>query len=1116
MALFNKFAYGASAAALLALAPAAVYAQQTDATVRGSVVDANGAPVAGASIVFLDTRTNAVATATTTASGNFARTNLRVGGPYTVTVSAPGFEPQQVTLNSLNIGSNPSLNLTLDPAATDVIIVQGARIGGALEIQNGVGTTFTSEDLRDTPLLDRDLTNVIDLDPLVSVTGDEGESGVVSFAGIEPRLNGFTVDGAVIADRFKLEEAFYPTLRQPISFDVIEAVAATYAEYSVLTTGAQGGLVNTVTRSGGNEIDGALFYRYGDDSMQGDDTEFGPLPGDANFDETEWGVTVSGPIIQDRLFFLVNYEEFEETNPDLYNLSQAELDVFDEIRNIFLTATDANGDLRYDGFDPGEKSNIVDDTRTSERFFGKLDWQINDNHRASIWYTNIQEQRLQNRGDYEFAFPTNAYDKTTDIDMYLGQLTSDWTDALSTTLRVVYKEQATGQTARTSVDGGIADFGTFVIDAGLNDEIVAGPDQFRHANAFNDESLQIFGAADYVWNNHVFTFGGEYTDYELDNLFGQYCLGVWEFESIDALRNGNATLEYWNVPGNECGDRRAVWGYNRLDLFAQDEWQITPTFSINYGLRYERYGSDDDPTPGGNFAAEYGADTAGDLDGLDIIQPRFGFNWAAPYDIAIQGGVGLFSGGDPVVWFSNAYSPLATIFNDSSSPDAEVTDFASFGSIPQAALDFINTDVGPFNYDHIDPDFNIPSLWKASIRAERFFDFGPLGDDWLIGVQLAYTKVNDSAVFINRAQLAGEIQDPALAAQVAANTGVAPDGRPIYSDASSTGDAIMLTNTDEGESLAATISVEKEFDFGLTIYGSYAYTDSERVIPGSSSRHISNYRSLVTTDRNSAGPAGTSVFEVEDRFVFTLKYEREFFADLESQVVLKGVIESGPVSNVGYVHFSSGGSFRDFPGGTSRIFGRAAGGSPFSGVDLLYVPTPDDPRVIFPNAELEEAFFAAAEELGILGNAGGFVDKNGIRGPWNQRFDLSFTQDLPGIPGAERFVGENRLQFELDIFNVANLLNSDWGGQIDDPRFDTISLVRPALVTATVADDFRNGAITESELLANRIGAREAGATCQAASDCVYVYDGIFGGDTFDEDLNDSIWQIRIGLRYEF
>ncbi|XBQ14818.1 MAG: carboxypeptidase regulatory-like domain-containing protein [Oceanicaulis sp.] len=1101
--MFKKLAYGASVAALAALAPvAAVHAQQTDATVRGSVVDANGAPIAGATITFLDTRTNAVATATTSETGNFARPGLRVGGPYTVTVTAPGFQPQQATINGLAIGTNPDLDLELAPAGTgDVIVVQGQRIGNALEIQNGVGTTFTSEDLQDLPLLDRDLTNIINLDPLVSVEGSEGESGVVSFAGIEPRLNGFTVDGAVIADRFKLEEAFYPTLRQPISFDVIEAVAATYSEYSVLTTGAQGGLVNTVTKSGSNEIDGAAFYRYGDDNLQGSETEFGPLPGEADFEEKEWGVTVSGPIIEDTLFFLASYEEYEQVNPDLYDLSAADLAVFANIRNIFQT------EPRFGGFDPGEKTNVIDDTRTSERFFGKLDWQINDAHRASVWYTNIQEQRLQNRGSYEFAFPTSAYDKTTDIDMYLGTLQSDWTDNLSTTLRIVRKEQVVGQTPRVSLTNGVADFGTFIIDAGLADDVEAGSDPFRHANAFEDEETELFASADYVWNDHLITVGAQYLDYGLYNLFGQFCRGEFEFGSIADLQAGNADVSYQNTPTNDCQDRVADWGYKRLDLFVQDEWQISPTLSINYGLRYERFMTDDEAPIQGNFAAEYGADSAGNLDGLDILLPRFGFNWDAPYDTTVQGGFGLFSGGDPVVWFSNAYSPIPTIASGS------VTGYSDFSQIPTALQNQVALNTGPFSYDHISPDFNIPSLWKASIRAERFFDFGPLGEDYLIGAQIVYSTVKDSAAFINRAQLASEILDPALAATVAANTGVAPDGRPIYSDARSTGDAIQLINSDEGESFTASISIEKEFDFGLTLYGAYAYTDSERLIPGSSSRHISNYRSLVTTDRNSASPAGTSVFEVEDRFVFTAKYERDFFRDLETQVVLRGTIESGPVSNVGYVHFSNS--------GFSRIFGRAAGGSPFSGVDMLYVPTLnaagtgfDDPLVVFSSPSVETAFFNAAQELGILENAGGTVEKNGLRGPWNQRFDLSFTQELPGIPGAERFVGENRLMFEVDIFNVANLLNSDWGGQIRDPNFDTISLIRPALVTTADANAFRAGTLTN--ISSAFIPSSAAGATCQVASDCVYVYDAVFGGDKFDTDLNNSVWQVRLGLRYEF
>lgn len=1110
MALFKKFSAGASVAVLAALtSTAAVHAQQTDATLRGSVVDANGNPIAGASITILDTRTNAVSTTTTNEDGNFARTNLRVGGPYIATVSAPGYEAQQVNIGSLAIGSNPDLNLSLNDAR-EVIIVSGTRMGNQLEVRNGVGTAFSAEDIDDIPLLDRDLTNIIELDPLVSVTGDEGESGVVSFGGIEPRLNGFTVDGAIIADRFKLEEAFYPTLRQPISLDVIEAVAATYAEYSVLTSGAQGGLVNTVTRSGTNEIDGTIFFRYGNENFSGDESEFGPLPS-ADFTEEEFGITVAGPIIEDRLFFVLNYEEFEQASPDLYDLSQAELDTFSDIRNIFLN------DPRYGGFDPGEKTNVIDDTRVSERFFGKLDWQINDSHRASFWYTNIQEQRLQGRGGYEYDFPTQAYDKTTDIDLYHTQIVSDWTDNLSTTFRFIYKGSETGQIPRVSLTNGVTDFGTFTIrDVFGRDDVNAGSDPFRHGNAFSDEQWQLFGAADYVAGNHIFTFGFEHQKYELWNLFAQSCRGEFEFDDITALQNGNADVFYLNLPGNDCLDRVAAWGYRKLDLFAQDEWQIASNFSVNFGARYERYYSEDNVPIQGDFGQVYGANTSGNLDGLEIFQPRFGFNWSAPYDIDVQGGVGLFSGGDPVVWFSNAYSPVASIASGS------VTNYGDFSSIPQALLDQVNANAGPFSYDHISPDFAIPSLWKASLRAERVFDFSniwePLGDDWLFGVQLAYSKVRDGAAFRNRAQLANTIQDVNVANLVAANTGVAPDGRPIYpivaNEGIGIGDAIQLINTNEGESLAASIAVEKAFDFGLTLYGSYTYTDSDRLIPGSSSRHISNYRSLVTADRNSAGPAGTSVFEVEDRFVLTAKYERDFFGDLESQFVLKGIVESGPVSNAGYINFL------DEP--DTWIFGAAAGGDPFGGVDLLYIPMLNasgtgfsDPNVVFSSPSNEARFLEEITELGLLGDAGGLVDKNGLRGPWNQRWDLGFTQELPGIPGAEQWVGENRLLLDIDIFNVANLLNSDWGGQIGDARFDALSVVEAYLVEASVADDFRNGVIDSSELRNNYI-ATNHGSVCQVQSDCTYVYDTVFGNDKFEPRLSQSVWQVRVGLRYRF
>ena len=1120
---FNRFMGGAAASVLAVVCAYEAQAQITSAQLRGSVVDASGAPVAGASVTIVDTRTNAASAATTSDEGNFFRPNLRVGGPYTLTVVAEGFQGEQVNIGSLAIGSNDPVVISLDSAARETIVVTGQLIE-TIDINNGVGSVFTAEDIADTPILDRDLSNIIELDPFASITGDSGELGVISFGGIEPRLNGFVVDGALIGDKFKLEEAFYPTLRQPVSLDVIEAASATFSEYSVLAAGAQGGLVNTVTKSGTNEFDGNIYYRFGNDSLIGDESDGREVP-TGDFEETDYGFTVGGPIIKDKLFFLVNYEDFEAETPVIGNLTDDELAVFEEIRQAFLTATDEGGNLRYEGFDPGVKTNTANDVTTSERLFLKLDYLLNDSHRLSGWYLKAEDGRLQNTDGLDYLFPSAFYDKTVDIDLYHGQLTSDWTNNLSTTFRFIYKEQVTGQTPRSELlDDGSTRFPTLLVaDERLGDTAEAGPDPFRQANAFEDEQLQLFGSANYILGDHLLMFGGEYQDYELDNLFGQFCRGEYEFGSIQDVLDGNAGVSYQNTPTNDCGDRTAAWGYQKLDLFAQDTWQINPDLSINYGFRYERYSSDDEVPIQGNFPAEYGAETAVGVDGLDIIQPRFGFDWNAPYDVKVQGGFGLFSGGDPVVWFSNAYSPLPTL------AFGGVTDYSGFTNVPQALQDQAATNVGPFNYDHISPTFDIPSLWKASVALEREFDFGRFGDGWLLGTQLVLTEVEDGAAFINRAQLADSIADADLAASVAANTGVAPDGRPIYADARSTGDAIALINSGEGESFAVSFDVEKDWDFGLTFYGAYTYTDADRLIPGSSSRHISNYRSLVTTDRNSAGPSGTSVFEVQDRFVFQTKYEREFVQGLESQFVLKGVFESGPVSNAGYINFLDS---------RSRIFGRAAGGSPFGGVDQLYIPTLnaagdgfDDQAVIFSSAANEARFFEEAENLGLLGAAGGFAEKNGLRGAWNQRFDFGFSQELPGFPGASKFVGDNQLKLTVDIFNVANLLNSDWGTQVDDPRFDSLSVVEAFLVPTENANQFRNGQpiIIDGETGALNddgefvpFGITDAiiggghGAACPTAESCTYLYDTVFSNGTSQAALEDSVYKIRIGLRYEF
>ena len=136
---------------------------------------------------------------------------------------------------------------------------------------------------------------------------------------------------------------------------------------------------------------------------------------------------------------------------------------------------------------------------------------------------------------------------------------------------------------------------------------------------------------------------------------------------------------------------------------------MSPTLEVNFGLRYERFEQDDEPIARPDDSRHYGRDTSSNLDGLDLIQPRVGFRWDAFDRTTISGGFGLFAGGNPQVWVSNAFQ-AGTVFSRSSTAPGGVVDVFN---VPQANLDAVAAG-NPVAVDAIADDFEIPSDWKAS------------------------------------------------------------------------------------------------------------------------------------------------------------------------------------------------------------------------------------------------------------------------------------------------------------------------------------------------------------------------------------------------------------------
>ncbi len=1104
----------ASAMALtIASTSGIAHAQLTSSAISGTLSDSNGSAVSNASITIVYTPTGSARTATTSSNGSFFASGLRVGGPYTVTVtSASG------NLIEENIRLTPSSNnlrLRLDDQNEDVIVAVGTKASGT-DIGDGVGTAFSESDILDGASTNRDIIGILVRDPLSNSDGE----GQLSIAGVNPRFTALAVDGALQGDDFGLSSSAFPTQRSPISLDAIESASVVASDYDPAISGFTGGLINVVTKSGTNEFDGSAYYYIQSDNFFGNETGGRDIDV-AKFQEDEFGVSLGGPIIKDKLFFFVNYDKFTTgaganfvsadqrngINPDLYAGIN---DIVQEVYNFDLGGRPTSSAL------PEE----------TERFLGKIDWEINNNHRASFTYQDTQENGFSNVAPTNFQ---SAYYATPQaVKTYTAQFFSDWTDTFSTEFRANFKENERGQFCNAG-DGvgefdirlseadlvgtefeGFIDDGDNVLDTRDSLFLTGGCDRFRQGNTFSDERLQLFGQGKYTLGAHNISFGAEFQKYNLDNLFAQRSIGEFRFNDLDELRNrapGRVDVQLPDTGIRE--DIRAVWGFDQLALFVGDSWQVSPNFRLDAGLRYEVIIQSDEPQERTFFEDRFGFSNTENLDGNDVFLPRASFNWQPLDRTTVAGGFGLFGGGAPNVWVSNAFTP--PVFFQSG---RDFTDTSPLDGTPQSLLDSITAndanDPGPI--DVISPDFETPTDWKASLRIDQEFDARigglDLGSDWRLTLQGLYSATNKGFRWENIAQT--QLDD-------AMPIGTAPDGRPIYADLDDLGinNAIALTNFDAGESLTLSASLGKSFDNGLAFDVSYANQNIETVTPGSSSRGVSNLRAIVDFDRNNPS-AGRSPFETEHAFKININYENEIIADLKSTFNLFGQITSG-----------SPFSYTFDVDGNNPLFGRAGDGErPFNTGDLLYVPTISDGVVNDANVVLDPLFDEAAF-VNYVNNQGleqgRILDRNSDSSAWNRRFDFRFTQELPFINDKfEKFVGKNSLRFELDIFNVANLIDSDWGQQRRGPGNNGIALVGADLVTA--ADVALNGIsrVTDAEGNVIQVGATQLSGdasrtACVSAGDCVYRFTD-FNSDEEISSPSDiaSLYQIRMGLRYTF
>ena len=703
----------------IALSAAPTFAQNTTSAIGGRVSGADGAPAAGAQVQIVHAESGSVSNVVTDAEGRYIARGLRVGGPYTIVITKNGITEKRENV-FVELAETAAVDATLGQAM-QTVSVTGSRARNEIFSNSAMGsvTTLTRADLETQASINRNLQDFARIDPRVSQT--DKERGEMSVAGQNSRYNSMTIDGVAINDTFGLEASGSPTARQPISMEAIASVQVNVANYDVTQRGYTGANVNAVTKSGTNVYHGGAYYITRDDNLVGKrynmaTDEYTDAPA---FKENTKGLWVSGPMIEDKLFFFALAEKHESSrsSPDFgpigssagttIGISPAQITRIQDIAKS------------VHGIDLGS-SDLPSGTMKSEEQTLKVDWNINDDHRANLRYSKTTQDEpifpgfSQSSSAGNVSLSSHFYNQEKSIETVVGQVFSDWTANLSTEFKISQRDYDSVPINNSRLPAMSFQFsGPLPSDAPAgtrtgNRFLNAGTENSRHQNVLGTKTLDLYAGANYKWGDHEIKVGTDYTSNEvynafLQNIYGNYtfqCDNNFTYTTVPGLTGPtpstfcanasaaqiNATV-YENftrgrpssyilqtpVPGGSLSNAIAQFTMKNTGVFLQDNWTVNQNLTISAGVRVDVTGVDESPLANaaaaqpviaGNAATlvrqtgGFGYDNTRTFDGNKLWQPRVGFNYKfdSARPMQLRGGFGLFQGAAATVWMSNPFS----------------------------------------------------------------------------------------------------------------------------------------------------------------------------------------------------------------------------------------------------------------------------------------------------------------------------------------------------------------------------------------------------------------------------------------------------------------------------
>lgn len=987
-----------TAIVMIVAAPFA-FAQVTTGSIAGNVVADDGSALPGVVIEATHVPTGATYTGFAGENGRFTIPNVRVGGPYKITGTLDGFQTAEVDGVQVPLGSTAEVPVTMKLATVAETIVVTAEADPLINPnRTGAATAVSTEVIESLPTVNRSLQDFARTNPYFVVDAQDFSSTRLYVAGKNNRYNSIQIDGAVNNDLFGLADTGTPggqTDAQPISLDAIEQLQMVVSPYDVRQGGFTGGGINVVTRSGSNNWDGSLFYSDRSASLVGDGPFDDPI---ANYDQEQYGGRVGGPIMRDKLFFFVSGEINRRESPTGVSADGSTGEVYSGSGTGSTPSASLFRDYLISeyGYDPGSLGDFPAKT-DSDLALVKFDWLVNSRNNLTFRhnYVNAARKVWADRSTSRFRFETATYDIADETNSTVLQLNSVFSANAFNEARISY------QTIDDVRDVGVI-FPTIEIGGTgqRSGALHAGTERFSGANALDQTVLAITDDFTYLAGNHTITIGTHNEIFEFANLFMSDFYGYYYFRTLEDFQNGVVNAYSITFANGDDPRRATAFDVAQYGIYASDQWRVNNNFTLTYGLRVDMPDWKDTPSynPVVDDAIGFRTDSTASDDA--IISPRLGFNWdpTGQGKHQVRGGLGVFAGRTPYVWISNAYGNTGV----------EQTALSCTGSCA-ANLPF-NPD--PFNQprnvgsggsqisvDLVDPDFQLPHVMRATLGYDTILPWDIRGT-----VELVYTETQEDVYYqnVNKTQIGTS----------------ALDGRPTYGNvASNIRDAVLLTNTSEGEQLVASVSMNKRFGSSFNTFFTYAWQDAKSAFDGTSSRAISNWQFHHTKGDIFNPELSRSAFEVSDRF------------------------------NLGFTWDARTGSFSHtfglfYNAQAGRPYSIMMGGDPntdgYSTNDLMYIPgggiilcpnTARTPTATAPCgvnagatiAPLDSARWTSyLESLGVDPTDSRILDRYEFTEPWTNQVDFSYQLGLP------EFVGVGT-KLEFDILNLGNMIDKEWG-----------------------------------------------------------------------------------------